>query len=163
MQRSIDWHRWSPGQTNLFAPCDNRISDSRRYRGAAAAVARGSQAVTLKTFTISAGMRGHRVVDDTDFTPDELAEILDTAARLKRMHSEASRTVIWPQDPGNDFPAPSTRTRVSFEAGMTQLGGRALYLGMNDPQLRRGETVSDTAKVISRYCDVHFGPGGESR
>ena len=55
---------------------------------------------------------------------------------------------------GMVFQHPSTRTRVSFEAGMAQLGGTAIYLGVNDLQLRRGETVSDTAKVLGRYVDV---------
>jgi ornithine carbamoyltransferase len=115
----------------------------------------GSQAVTLKTFTISAGMRGRSLVDDTDFTPDELSEILDTATRLKRMHKRGeAHSYLAGKTLAMIFQHPSTRTRVSFEAGMTQLGGHALYLGMNDLQLRRGETVSDTAKVISRYCDV---------
>jgi ornithine carbamoyltransferase len=115
----------------------------------------GSQAVTLKTFTISAGLRGRSFVDDTDFTPDELAEILDTATRLKRMHKRGEpHSYLSGKTLAMIFQHPSTRTRVSFEAGMTQLGGHALYLGMNDLQLRRGETVSDTAKVISRYCDV---------
>jgi ornithine carbamoyltransferase len=115
----------------------------------------GSQAVTLKTFTISAGMRGRSLVDDNDFTPDELAEILDTAARLKRMHRRGeAHSYLAGKTLAMIFQHPSTRTRVSFEAGMTQLGGHALYLGMQDLQLRRGETVSDTAKVISRYCDV---------
>jgi ornithine carbamoyltransferase len=114
----------------------------------------GSQAVTLKTFTISAGMRGRSLVDDTDFTPDELAEILDTATRLKRMHRRGEHhSYLAGKTLAMIFQHPSTRTRVSFEAGMTQLGGHALYLGMSDLQLRRGETVSDTANVISRYCD----------
>jgi ornithine carbamoyltransferase len=110
--------------------------------------------VTLKTFTISAGMRGRSLVDDTDFTPDELAEILETASRLKRMHRRGeAHSYLAGKTLAMIFQHPSTRTRVSFEAGMTQLGGHALYLGMQDLQLRRGETVSDTAKVISRYCD----------
>ncbi|HRA48681.1 MAG TPA: ornithine carbamoyltransferase [Thermomicrobiales bacterium] len=115
----------------------------------------GSQAVTLKTFTISASMRGRSLVDDNDFTPDELAEILDTASRLKRMHKRGeAHSYLAGKTLAMIFQHPSTRTRVSFEAGMTQLGGHALYLGMNDLQLRRGETVADTAKVISRYTDV---------
>jgi ornithine carbamoyltransferase len=114
----------------------------------------GSQAVTLKTFTISAGMRGRSLVDDNDFTPDELAEILETAGRLKRMHRRGeAHSYLAGKTLAMIFQHPSTRTRVSFEAGMTQLGGHALYLGMQDLQLRRGETVSDTARVISRYCD----------
>jgi ornithine carbamoyltransferase len=110
--------------------------------------------VTLKTFTISAGMRGRSLVDDNDFTPDELTEILETARRLKRMHRRGeAHSYLAGKTLAMIFQHPSTRTRVSFEAGMTQLGGHALYLGMSDLQLRRGETVSDTAKVISRYCD----------
>ena len=56
------------------------------------------------------------------------------------------------------FEKPSTRTRVSFEAGMHQLGGAAIYLNTRDSQLGRGEPVEDAAQVISRMCDVDHGP-----
>jgi len=95
--------------------------------------------VTLKTFTISAAMRGRSLVDDNDFTPDELVEILETAVKLKRMHRRGeAHSYLAGKTLGMIFQHPSTRTRVSFEAGMTQLGGHALYLGMQDLQLRRG-------------------------
>ena len=83
---------------------------------------------------------------------DDLSNLLSSAERL----SEERR--IWdPPLRGKSlamiFEKSSTRTRVSFEVGMTDLGGHALYLGADDMQLGRGETVSDTARVLSRFVD----------
>jgi ornithine carbamoyltransferase len=109
----------------------------------------------LRTFTVSTRLRGRSLVEDTDLTTDEILDLLDTAARLKRMHRQGEAHTYLPgKTLGMVFQHPSTRTRVSFEAGMAQLGGTAIYLGVNDLQLRRGETVSDTAKVLGRYVDV---------
>jgi ornithine carbamoyltransferase len=114
----------------------------------------GEIATKLKIFTLSARLKGRSLLDDTDFTPEEIAEVLETATRLKRMQKRGEpHTYLSGKTLGMIFQHPSTRTRVSFEAGMAQLGGQALFLGTNDLQLRRGETIADTAKVLSRYVD----------
>ena len=115
----------------------------------------GSSNKNLKVFSLGARMRGRSLVDDTDLAPDEIAEVLETAGKLKRMHKRGEpHTYLAGKTIGMIFQLPSTRTRISFEAGMAQLGGHALFLGMNDLQLRRGETIGDTAKVLSRYVDA---------
>jgi ornithine carbamoyltransferase len=90
-----------------------------------------------------------------DLAPEQLASVLDDAAALKRAQADgiphealAGRTLAML------FEKPSTRTRVSFEVGMTQLGGHAVFLGKDDIQLGRGEPVADTARVLGRYADV---------
>jgi len=89
-----------------------------------------------------------------DLTHDEILSIFREAAALKAMR----RRALPPQrlsgkTLGLFFEKPSTRTRVSFETGMNQLGGQSLFLSVADIQMRRGETVADTARVLSRYLD----------
>ena len=97
-------------------------------------------------------MKQKHLVSLRDYSRADLVEIFDLARRMKAdprrsATRSAGRTLAM------IFQKPSTRTRVSFEAGMYQLGGHALNLGANDIQLRRGETVADTARVLSRYVD----------
>jgi ornithine carbamoyltransferase len=87
-----------------------------------------------------------------DFSAAELDEFFEVAAKMKAnpsAHAQAlaGRTLAMV------FQKPSTRTRVSFEVGMFQLGGHALFLGGDQIQLQRGETLADTAKVLSGYVD----------
>jgi ornithine carbamoyltransferase len=87
-----------------------------------------------------------------DFSAPELEEFFALAAKMKAdpaAHAQAlaRRTLAMV------FQKPSTRTRVSFEVGMFQLGGHALFLGADQIQLQRGETLADTAKVLSGYVD----------
>jgi ornithine carbamoyltransferase len=109
----------------------------------------------LPAFTISTRLRGRHVLVDTDLTPDEIHEVLDTAARIKRVWRNGQpHAYLAGKTLGMIFQHPSTRTRVSFEAGMAQLGGQAIFLGVNDLQMKRGETIGDTAQILSRYVDA---------
>lgn len=85
----------------------------------------------------------------------ELMQILDLAIKLKKdLKKGISKPLLKNKTLAMIFQKPSTRTRISFEAGMFQLGGHALNLSSQELQLSRGETVEDTAKTISRYADV---------
>jgi len=90
-----------------------------------------------------------------DISSDELRSILMRAIELKRMlHSGESYTPFNNKTLAMLFDKSSTRTRVSFEAGMAQFGGHALFLSSKDTQLGRGEPVEDTARVLSRMVDI---------
>ena len=86
-----------------------------------------------------------------DFETDELYDLLDLAHRLKS--GEETGRPLGGRTLGMIFQKSSTRTRVSFEVGMYQLGGHALFLSANDLQIGRGEPIRDTARVLSRYVD----------
>lgn len=90
----------------------------------------------------------------SDLTDKEILEILNLADQLKyeRKHNIAHRHLEG-KTLGMIFQKSSTRTRVSFETGMYQLGGQALFLSNRDLQIGRGEPVQDTARVLSRYLD----------
>ena len=90
-----------------------------------------------------------------DLVVDELLALLDLADRLKALQHER---IPHPLLPGRSlamiFEKPSTRTRVSFEVGMVQLGGHAVHLATAESQLGRGEPIADTGAVLSRYVDA---------
>ncbi len=100
-------------------------------------------------------LKGRDFTKVADWTRDELLRTLDLADELKRAQAEGDEHRLLPgRTLGMIFQKPSTRTRVSFEVGIWQLGGMGLYLSANDLQLGRGETVRDTALVLSRYLDA---------
>jgi len=87
-----------------------------------------------------------------DYTADEVMQIFKLAADMKKQPNKY-RQALQGQTLAMIFEKSSTRTRVSFEVGMFQLGGHALFLSSRDIQLGRGEPIEDTAKVLSRYVD----------
>ncbi len=90
-----------------------------------------------------------------DFTKEEILEIIDTGLEIKKnLRDGIYKKELEMQTLGMIFEKSSTRTRVSFEAGMFQLGGHALFLSNRDIHLGRGEPVQDTARVISSMCDM---------
>ena len=90
-----------------------------------------------------------------DLTPAELTSVINRAIEMKAEHKAGTaRESMKNKVLGMIFEKSSTRTRVSFEAGTAQLGGHAIFLSPNDTQLGRGESVEDTARVISRMVDI---------
>jgi ornithine carbamoyltransferase len=85
-----------------------------------------------------------------DWSREEIELLFEMAAAMKAS-PESYASALAGKSLAMIFQKPSTRTRVSFEVGMFQLGGQALFLGANDIQLHRGETIADTARVLSRY------------
>jgi len=90
-----------------------------------------------------------------DYTKEEILEIIDLAIKIKKeTKKKIFRDYMPKQTLGMIFEKSSTRTRVSFETGIYQLGGVGLFLSSNDIQLGRGEPISDTSRVISRMVDM---------
>ena len=89
-----------------------------------------------------------------DYSPEELRALLARASELKKMRTQGKiHTPLKGKTLAMIFEKSSTRTRVSFEAGMAQLGGHALFLSPRDTQLGRGEPIEDSARVLSRMVD----------
>ncbi len=111
----------------------------------AAAVACGEAASSI---------RGRHLLRVADLSPEEVVLIVAGAAWWKARRREGNAPApLAGKVLGMIFTKPSTRTRVSFQAAVSRLGGQALSLGVNELQLGRGETVADTARVLSRYLD----------
>ncbi|MTI80784.1 MAG: ornithine carbamoyltransferase [Firmicutes bacterium] len=104
--------------------------------------------------TLHDRFKGRDFLTLADYNSDEIQTILTNAMNLKQKQKCNTPTpYLQGKTLGMIFQKSSTRTRVSFEVGMYQLGGQGLFLSNNDIQLGRGETVADTARVLSRFVD----------
>lgn len=104
--------------------------------------------------SITLTLKGRDFLTIHDWSTEELKQVLDLADELKRKRQQGVlEQPLRGKTLGMIFSKSSTRTRVSFEVGMYQLGGHALFLSAGDLQLGRGETIADTARVFSRYVD----------
>lgn len=109
---------------------------------------------TLLDNEMAIDLKGRDFIGLVDFSPEEIRFLIDLAIELKRKNKAGE--VFQPllgKTLGMIFEKSSTRTRVSFEVGMYQLGGHALFLSKNDIQLGRGENIWDSAQTLSRYLD----------
>lgn len=99
-------------------------------------------------------LKGRDFLKLADYTQEELLYLLQQADELKQKHKSGEHAEpLKGKTLGMLFEKPSTRTRVSFETGIFQLGGTGIFLSSGDLQLGRGETIADTAKVLSGYVD----------
>jgi ornithine carbamoyltransferase len=100
---------------------------------------------------VTGSLSGRHLLRIDDLSAAELESVLDRAAAVK---AGADATSLERQTLAMLFEKPSTRTRLSFEVGMTQLGGHAVFLGPDDIQLGRGEPLRDTSRAFARYADA---------
>ena len=103
---------------------------------------------------MAVNMKGKDLISIHDLTLEEVNQIFEVSKTLKQKHliGEPHR-VLKGKTLGMIFTKPSTRTRISFETGIYQLGGIGMYFGPNDLQLGKSESIADTAKVLSRYLN----------
>src|SRR3989441_4509945 len=120
-----------------------------------AARGHGSARRIERMVVVADSLKGRWFARVADWSSNELVEVLDLADELKRRQQAREEHHLLPgRTLGMIFQKPSTRTRVSFEVGIYHLGGTGLYLSAGDLQLGRGETIKDTAVVLSRYLDA---------
>lgn len=124
--------------------------DESKFKGKGSAAFMNALSVASSTFNL----KGKDFLTLLDFSSDEIFYLLNQAVKLKEAHlSGENPKSLEGKTLGMIFEKSSTRTRVSFEAGMLQLGGHPLFLSSKDLQLGRGETIADTAKVLSQFID----------
>lgn len=103
---------------------------------------------------IEAQLKGRHMLSLLDFTSEEVLYLIEKAIQMKKDTKNGSlKKSLAEKTLGMIFEKNSTRTRVSFEVGMTHLGGSAIFMNVKDLQLGRGETIHDTAKVLSEFVD----------
>ena len=101
---------------------------------------------------MAVNMKGKSLIEINQLSLEEIYQIFDVSKTLKeKLHTGEPHKLLEGKTLGMIFSKPSTRTRISFEAGIFQLGGMGMYFNQNDLQLKKSESVSDTAKVLSRY------------
>ncbi|MBM3714040.1 MAG: ornithine carbamoyltransferase, partial [Actinobacteria bacterium] len=99
-------------------------------------------------------MKGKDLISIADLTLEEVYQIFDLSKTLKeKYYTGEPHKLLEGKTLGMIFAKPSTRTRISFEAGIFQLGGYGMYFNQNDLQLGKSENIHDTAKVLSRYLN----------
>ncbi|MFD1927208.1 ornithine carbamoyltransferase [Sporosarcina siberiensis] len=110
--------------------------------------------VTETAKDMEVGLKGRDLLTLLDYTSEELTYLLNKADAMKKdMKKGIMPQVLAGKTLGMIFEKHSTRTRISFEVGMIQLGGHAMFMNARDMQIGRGESVSDTGKVLSEYLD----------
>ena len=103
---------------------------------------------------MSVNMKGKSLIEINHLSLEEIHQIFDLSRTLKeKQNTGEPHKLLEGKTLGMIFSKPSTRTRISFEAGIYQLGGMGMYFNQNDLQLKKSESVSDTAKVLSRYLN----------